>query len=217
MRVFWCLFVLVCVLLIIDTAPAQEGKGWLGADVQDVTKAEADKLGWDTPHGAKLGVVASGSLAEKAGLKTGDIILSIDRIMVDTGSNLDAAVTSKHPGDEFRLQVLSGGRERYVMVTLAEQPKMQAAQDQGGPLLMLDTGGHMALIQSLAFTPDGKQLVSAGDDKVIRVWDWQTGETVRTIRGQVGRRGCNLRYGAVPGWTLVGGGRNDGARSRGAR
>ena len=44
----------------------------------------------------------------------------------------------------------------------------------------------MALIKGLLFTPDGKQLVSAGEDKVIRVWDWQTGSTVRTIRGQVG-------------------------------
>ena len=60
-----------------------------------------------------------------------------------------------------------------------------SAQD-GAPQLMLDTGGHMTIIKGLAFTPDGKQLVSAGDDKVIRVWDWQAGKTVRTIRGQVG-------------------------------
>jgi WD40 repeat protein len=186
MRALGYLFVLVLALLIGSATSAQDSRGWLGADVQDVTKAEADKLGWDTPHGAKLGVVASGSPAEKAGLKTGDIILSIDRIMVDTGSNIDAAVTAKHPGDELRLQVLSGGRERYVMVTLAEQPKIQAVQDQGGPLLMLDTGGHMAKMQSLAFTPDGKQLVSASDDKVIRVWDWRAGKTIRMIRGQIG-------------------------------
>src|SRR5262249_18040270 len=31
-----------------------------------------------------------------------------------------------------------------------------------------------------------KQLVSASDDKVIRVWDWRAGKAVRTIRGQVG-------------------------------
>ncbi len=52
------------------------------------------------------------------------------------------------------------------------------------PILQLDTGGHMALIRSIAFTPDGRQLVSASDDKTIRVWDLATAKTVRTIRGE---------------------------------
>ena len=62
-----------------------------------------------------------------------------------------------------------------------------AAAAQERLILQLDTGGHMAVIRGLAFTPDGKFIVSAGDDKVIRVWDWRTGKTVRTIRGQSGR------------------------------
>jgi WD40 repeat protein len=53
------------------------------------------------------------------------------------------------------------------------------------PVLQLDTGGHMAKIWKIAFTPDGKQLVSAGEDKVIRVWDVATGKTLRTIRGEI--------------------------------
>ena len=56
----------------------------------------------------------------------------------------------------------------------------------GNPVLMLDTGGHMAIIKALAFTRDGRQIVSAGNDKVIRVWDWRSGKTIRTIRGEVG-------------------------------
>jgi WD40 repeat protein len=52
------------------------------------------------------------------------------------------------------------------------------------PVLMLDTGGHMAVINDIAFTPDGRQLVSASDDKTIRVWDLATGRTLRSIRGE---------------------------------
>lgn len=51
-------------------------------------------------------------------------------------------------------------------------------------ILQLDTGGHMAIVRSVVFTPDGKFIVSAADDKVIRVWDLAAGRTVRTIRGQ---------------------------------
>jgi WD40 repeat protein len=61
-----------------------------------------------------------------------------------------------------------------------------AARCEDQPFLMLDTGGHQALIRAITFTPDGKYLISAGDDKVVRVWDWRAGKTVRTIRGQVG-------------------------------
>jgi WD40 repeat protein len=186
MRALGYSFALVLGLLIGGTASAQEAKGWLGADVQDVTKAEAASLKWDTPHGAKLGVVASGSPAEKAGLKTGDIVVSIDNVEPETAADIEKVLAAKPPGTELRLRIMSGGSERRVIVTLAEQPKIQAVQDQGGPLLMLDTGGHMARITGLTFTPDGKQVVSASDDKVIRVWNWQAGKTIRTIRGQVG-------------------------------
>jgi tricorn protease-like protein len=84
-----------------------------------------------------------------------------------------------------------------------------AAKEQ--PVLQLDTGGHMANIKGLAFTPDGKFVVSAGEDKVIRVWDWRVGETVRTIRGESNRGDEGKIYAmalspdgrwlAVGGWT----------------
>jgi WD40 repeat protein len=61
-----------------------------------------------------------------------------------------------------------------------------AARGDDKPILMLDTGGHQALIRGVTFTADGNYLVSAGEDKVVRVWDWRAGKTVRTIRGQVG-------------------------------
>jgi WD40 repeat protein len=54
----------------------------------------------------------------------------------------------------------------------------------GQPIPMLDTGGHTAIIRDIAFTPDGRQIVSASDDKTIRVWDVASGKTVRTIRGE---------------------------------
>jgi WD40 repeat protein len=209
MRTHGYVFILVLALLIGRTASAQEGKGWLGADVQGVTKAEADKLKWDAPHGAKVGVVVSGSPGDKAGLKAGDIIDVADGVEIKTSSAFEKLIATKPPGTKLRLLVVSGGSERRISVTLTARPKNQAAQYQGGPLLMLDTGGHMALIKGLSFTPDGMQLVSAGDDKIIRVWDWPAGKIVRTIRGQIapGSEGKIYAMALSPDgrWLAVGG------------
>ena len=57
---------------------------------------------------------------------------------------------------------------------------------QGEPMLRLDSGGHLAHIFDICFTRDGKRLVSAGEDKTVRVWDLDAGLTSRTILGSMG-------------------------------
>lgn len=52
--------------------------------------------------------------------------------------------------------------------------------------LMLDTGGHTGLITAVQFTPDRRHVVSAGNDKSLRIWDLATGRTVATVRGRIG-------------------------------
>jgi len=54
------------------------------------------------------------------------------------------------------------------------------------PILTIETGGHQSYMKDLIFTRDAKYLLSASNDKTIRVWDASTGELVRVIRGQIG-------------------------------
>ena len=57
-----------------------------------------------------------------------------------------------------------------IRVTLAALFTCAPAQAEA-PILRIEPNGHTALVKWLGFTPDGKQLLSAGDDKVVRVWD----------------------------------------------
>jgi len=52
--------------------------------------------------------------------------------------------------------------------------------------LVLNPGHHTAPITALVFTPDSRQLVSASQDKTIRVWELASRKTLRVIRGESG-------------------------------
>ena len=208
------LLVIVLALAVGDAALAQERQGFLGVDLQDITKAEAEKLGWEAPRGAKVVKPREGGPAAGAGILAEDVIVSLDGQEVESMERFVAAIGAKGAGAQVRLRLLRLGKERTITVTLGQRPA-ELAQKQPEkrdlPILQLDPGGHMARINSLAFTPDGKLLISAADDKVMRVWDWQAGKTVRTIRGQVGpgpegkiyamALSPNGRWLAAGGWT----------------
>ena len=53
---------------------------WLGAKLQDVTPEIADSLGLKRPSGALVASVVAGSPAARAGIKTGDLIVSVDGV-----------------------------------------------------------------------------------------------------------------------------------------
>jgi WD40 repeat protein/nitrate/nitrite transporter NarK len=61
---------------------------------------------------------------------------------------------------------------------------------EGPPQLVVEAGGHTAMIRKLLFTADGHELVSVSDDKTIRVWavspDGRQARLARTIRGSIG-------------------------------
>jgi WD40 repeat protein len=52
---------------------------------------------------------------------------------------------------------------------------------------MLTLIGHISFVNSAAFSPDGKRIVSGSDDHTVRVWDAQTGQQILSFPGHIKR------------------------------
>jgi WD40 repeat protein len=84
------------------------------------------------------------------------------------------------------LLLLNHALRRLSALTAVSLIAGSIARAADSPILRIEPGGHTARAMKVLFTPDGKQLVSVGEDKAVRIWDVETGQQVRTLRGQIG-------------------------------
>ncbi len=97
---------------------------WLGAKLQAVTPDIADSLGLKTPTGALVTSVDRDSPAAQAGLKPGDLILSVDKQTVDDPNAFDYRFATKPLGGTAELGVLRAGKESSARVALRVAPEL---------------------------------------------------------------------------------------------
>jgi len=96
---------------------------WLGAKLQQVTADIADSMGLKRPVGALVANVTPGSPAAQAGLKPGDVIMSVDNQTVDDVNAFDYRFATQPLGGTATLTLLRGGRELNAKVALQTAPE----------------------------------------------------------------------------------------------
>jgi serine protease Do len=105
----------------------------LGILPQDVTPTIARQFGVKDSQGALVGEVEANSPAQKAGLKTGDIILEVNNRSVDDANQLRNIVSSMQPDSNVTLKIWRDGAQRTLPVTLGELNPEEARNRRGNP------------------------------------------------------------------------------------
>ena len=91
-------------------------RGWLGVTIQDVDKNLAESFGLDRPRGALVVQVSEGGPADKAGLKSGDVIVSFDGRDIPTSADLPHVVGLIAPGTEVKVEVVRDRKRKKLDV-----------------------------------------------------------------------------------------------------
>ena len=98
-------------------------RGWLGVNIQNVTKDLAAGLGMSKAEGALVSSVNDGSPAAKGGLQPGDVIVAVDGERIEKMRELPRRIARIAAGDDTQMTVIRGGKERTLNVTIGAMPK----------------------------------------------------------------------------------------------
>jgi Do/DeqQ family serine protease len=102
-------------------------RGQLGVIIQDLTRELADAFDIDEQQrGVVIAEVQPDSAAEKAGLKAGDVVISVDAKAVQSTAQLRSEIGRRRIGEKIKLTILREGRSKVIKVKIGE-PLIQTA------------------------------------------------------------------------------------------
>ncbi len=97
-------------------------RGYLGVMIQDVTPSLAKEFNLKDQKGALIGDVVPKGPAEKAGLKSGDVVLEFNGKPVKDSRQLKLQVARVKPSESVAVKVLRNGSTKTIQVTVNELP-----------------------------------------------------------------------------------------------
>ena len=98
-------------------------RGWIGVEPQDITPELAESLKLPRSEGVIIAGVLKGGPADLAGIKPGDIMLSIEGQPVPNTSDLFNRIAQLAPGSKSNMTVLRKDGEKTLEVPIVKRPK----------------------------------------------------------------------------------------------
>jgi serine protease Do len=164
-------------------------RAWLGVALQDVTSDMAPMFHLDKPRGALIADLEPQGPAAKAGIQSGDIILSVDGKPITDSRSLQLMLGQMSPGTTARFTILRDGRQQNLSLTLGEQPapKSSAPQRERGSNAPSDTETIGLTVQTLDAQTARRLGLAAGTQGVaiVNVEPGSVAEEARLQHGDI--------------------------------
>ena len=100
-------------------------RGWIGVELQELTPAIAESFRLGSTEGAVIGGVLRGGPAEKAGVKPGDVLVSVEGKPVLDAQGVLGAIAALSPGANAQLKLRRQGQTVELAVQVGRRPKPQ--------------------------------------------------------------------------------------------
>lgn len=141
-------------------------RGRIGIRVQDLTPDLADAFGIEQRRGAVITRIEPGSMADEAGVKTGDVVMMANGRIISRGADLHTVIGLLRVGDELSMQILRDGKPEYIQTTV------------GGLNVDSKVGAKLNdRLQGASFSERDDQQLSNGFDGGIMISEVKRGST----------------------------------------
>ncbi|HEU5436006.1 MAG TPA: Do family serine endopeptidase [Telluria sp.] len=104
-------------------------RGWIGIETQDITPELAEGFGLARKSGAIIAGVVRGGPADRAGIKPGDILSSVQGQPVGDTNQMLTLISSLPPGQKAQFTVLRKNQQSTVEVTVGKRPRPRPSAD----------------------------------------------------------------------------------------
>ncbi|MGV1870368.1 Do family serine endopeptidase [Agrobacterium rosae] len=166
-------------------------RGWLGVQIQPVSKDIAESLGLAEASGALVVAPQAGSPGDKAGIKQGDIITALNGDTVKDARDLSRRIGAMAPNTKVELSLWRGGKAHPVTVTLGDlasddASKATASQndDKGSQPSSEKALSSLGLTVAPADDGAGLAITDVDPDSDAAARGLKTGEKITSVNNQ---------------------------------